>query len=103
MNRSPLARYKKELACCVPGHSRRKALLSAFQRSLVPFLEENAAPSYEDLVEAFGPPEHMAQSFLHVNPLPAPPSSQKTYRFHPLFLLSDCLRLDRYFPFLQHP
>lgn len=87
MNRSPLARYKKELACCVPGYSRRKALLSAFQRSLVPFLEENAAPSYEDLVEAFGPPEHMAQSFLHVNPLSAPLPLKR----HIAFILCFCL------------
>lgn len=77
MNRSPLARYKKELARCISGRVRRKALLAAFQRSLAPFLEENAAPSYEDLVTAFGPPEQMAQSLLQVNPLPAPLSPKK--------------------------
>ena len=72
MGRSPLTHYKKELVCCVSGHRRRKALLAAFHQSLIPFLEENATPSYEDLIAAFGPPEQMAQNLLQVNPLPAP-------------------------------
>lgn len=48
---------KKQLRC---GPLTRKKLLDRFGGSLAPFLEENPAPGYEQLVSAFGPPEEMA-------------------------------------------
>lgn len=48
---------KKQLRC---GPLARKKLLDRFGGSLAPFLEENPAPGYEQLVSAFGPPEEMA-------------------------------------------
>lgn len=44
---------KKQLRC---GPLARKKLLDRFGGSLAPFLEENPAPGYEQLVSAFGPP-----------------------------------------------
>lgn len=58
---SDVSRYrrklKKQLTC---GPLTRRRLLSRFDCSLTPFLEENPSPSYEQLVSAFGTPVEMA-------------------------------------------
>lgn len=73
MNNPDICRYEWELGKVVQGVRRRKKVLEAFRRSLVPLLEEIDSPEYEDLIEAFGPPEQMAQELLRSVPgLPAP-------------------------------
>ena len=65
MNNANICRYERELKKSVRGFRLRKQLMAEFARSLAPLLEEFPSPSYEDLVDAFGPPEHLADMLLH--------------------------------------
>lgn len=65
MNQPDIRRYRRELKKSVRGFRLRKQLMAEFERSLAPLLEELPSPSYEDLVDAFGPPEHLAGMLLH--------------------------------------
>lgn len=65
MNNANICRYGRELKKSVRGFRLRKQLMAEFERSLAPLLEELPSPSYEDLVDAFGPPEHLAEMLLH--------------------------------------
>lgn len=65
MNNANIRRYGRELKKSVRGFRLRKQLMAEFERSLAPLLEELPSPSYEDLVDAFGPPEHLAEMLLH--------------------------------------
>ena len=64
MSNANIRRYERELKKSVRGFRLRKQLIAEFERSLAPLLEEIPDPSYEDLADAFGPPEHLAQSLL---------------------------------------
>lgn len=73
MNNANIRRYARALKRSVRGFRLRDHLAAKFRRSLAPLLEDIPDPSYEDLVEAFGPPEHLAEVLLHeidVQPLP---------------------------------
>ena len=59
--------------------------MAQFRQSLFLFLDEVPSPSYNDLVEAFGPPEQMAQVLLEDVQLPPPISRQKIVGFLFLF------------------
>lgn len=60
MNNS-VAQYEKELKKELPCRgSEQKKLLSRFRVMLGSFLEENPAPTAQELRAAFGPPEAMA-------------------------------------------
>lgn len=65
MNNANICRYGRELKKSVRGFRLRKQLMAEFKHSLAPLLEELPSPSYEDLVDAFGPPEHLAEMLLH--------------------------------------
>lgn len=65
MNNPNIYRYGQELKKSVRGFRLRKRLLAEFRRSLTPLLEDVPDPSYEDLLDAFGPPEHLAETLLH--------------------------------------
>lgn len=77
MNNDSIRRYARDLKGAVRGFRLRKGLAAKFQASLAPLLEDLPDPSYEDLVEAFGPPEHMAESLLHTMEQPRPVSLGK--------------------------
>ncbi len=72
MNSPDLRRYGREVKRSVRGFRLRKRLTAAFRRSLVPLLEEVPSPSYEDLLDALGPPEHLADALLQTIELPRP-------------------------------
>lgn len=73
MHDAAIRRYERALGCEVKGFRQRKQVRKAFQRSLTPFLEEQPAPTWTDLVEAFGPPEQMARELMENIPdLPQP-------------------------------
>lgn len=72
MNNANIRRYERELKKSVRGFRLRKQLIAEFERSLAPLLEEIPDPSYEDLADAFGPPEHLAQSLLQTVEIPQP-------------------------------
>lgn len=56
-------RYKKTLTKNLPcTRGARRKLIQPFQGALNAFLEEKPAPSMEDLIAAFGPPEEMAKT-----------------------------------------
>lgn len=76
MSNPDLHRYEKELVRHVSGFHRRKALLTSFRQSLIPFLEENPSPTYEDLLSAFGPPEQMVQNITQSTSLPDAPTKK---------------------------
>ena len=76
MSNPDLHRYEKELVRHVSGFHRRKALLASFRQSLIPFLEENPSPTYEDLLSAFGPPEQMVQNITQSTSLPDAPTKK---------------------------
>ena len=55
--------YLTELRRALPGGAReREALLARFRTAMAPLEEEIGTPGYDDLVEAFGPPEEMAKT-----------------------------------------
>lgn len=73
MSNPDIHRYERELKGAVKGFRRRRRILEAFRRSLSLFLEDVDAPTYEDLEEAFGPPEQMAEDLMGAIPdLPKP-------------------------------
>lgn len=78
MHDAAIRRYERALGREVKGFRQRKQVRKAFQRSLTPFLEEQPAPAWTDLVEAFGPPEQMARELMEAIPdLPPPRSPQQ--------------------------
>ena len=72
MSNANIRRYERELKKSVRGFRLRKQLIAEFERSLAPLLEEIPDPSYEDLADAFGPPELFAQSLLQTIEIPQP-------------------------------
>lgn len=65
MSQPDIRRYRQELKRSVRGRRLRKQLADAFEGSLAPLLEDIPSPTYEDLTEAFGPPEHLAETLSH--------------------------------------
>lgn len=65
MSQPDIRRYRQELKRSVRGRRLRKQLADAFEGSLAPLLEDIPSPTYEDLTEAFGPPEHLSETLLH--------------------------------------
>ena len=72
MSNPDLRRYEKELRASVKGFRLRRRLHRSFRQAVMPFLEETAAPSYEELTAAFGPPDQMAQDLLRTMANPSP-------------------------------
>ena len=72
MSNPNIRRYERELTGNLRGARLRKRVSAAFAQSLAPLLEEIPDPSYEDLADAFGPPEHLAQSLLQTVEIPQP-------------------------------
>ena len=78
MKRPALRQYRRELLTHFPkGRAARSLLLAAFERCLSPLLEEVPNPSYQDLTDAFGTPEHMAATLADSVALPPPLSRRK--------------------------
>ena len=73
MSNPDLHRYEKELRASVKGFRLRRRLHRSFRQAVMPFLEETAAPSYEELTAAFGPPDQMAQDLLRTMANPPQP------------------------------
>lgn len=68
-----VSRYERELKKHIQGFRRRRVVLDAFHNSLKPLLEDLADPTYENLEEAFGPPEELAEELMQSIPnLPSP-------------------------------
>lgn len=68
MNKETI-RYQRKLRKQLPcGLSRKKELLSKFETTLSPFLEDCPCPNYEQLTAAFGPPEEMASVLMEAVP-----------------------------------
>ena len=84
MSNPDLRRYEKELRASVKGFRLRRRLHRSFRQAVMPFLEETAAPSYEELTAAFGPPDQMAQDLLRTMANPPQPlrRGQKDRRWH---------------------
>ncbi len=78
MNDRDLLRYERELGRRVSGFRRRKRIKEAFRQSLRPLLEEDPAPTYAALEQAFGSPAKLAEELQETTPdLPAPLSRRK--------------------------
>lgn len=78
MNNPDVRRYERALGSRVQGLRCRKRVRKEFRKSLLLLLEEVPTPNYEDLEEAFGPPEQMAQDLMGTIPnLPLPISTRK--------------------------
>lgn len=78
MSNPDLHRYEKELRASVKGFRLRRRLHRSFRQAVMPFLEETAAPSYEELTAAFGPPDQMARICCERWPtLPSPFAGDK--------------------------
>lgn len=78
MKQPALRQYRRELLIHFPkGHAARTLLLAEFDRCLSPLLEELPAPSYQDLIAAFGTPEHMADTLADSVSVPPPFSRKK--------------------------
>ena len=78
MRRTDLSLYEKRLRKSVSGFRLRSKVQAAFRRSLSPLLEETPCPSYDALLRAFGPPEHMAQTLLQTMTTPPHPRGGKS-------------------------
>ena len=77
MKQPALRQYRRELLIHFPkGHAARNLLLAEFDRCLSPLLEELPDPSYQDLIAAFGTPEHMADTLADSVSVPPPFSRQ---------------------------
>lgn len=57
--------FNKTLRC---GIMLKKKLLRQLDDILSPFLEENATPTQEDLIQAVGNPRQLAETMLHEQP-----------------------------------
>lgn len=60
MENPAVQQYKRSLKTHLRGRKQRKNALADFEKLLPVFLEETPSPCYDDLVNAFGPPEEMA-------------------------------------------
>lgn len=57
--------YRKELKRALRcGQAARRRLLARWDSSLAGFLVENAAPAFDEIAAAFGPPKEMAQTLM---------------------------------------
>ena len=72
MNNANICRYGRELRKSLRIPRLGKRISAAFAQSLTPLLEDIPDPSYDDLVDAFGPPEHLAESLLQTMEIPQP-------------------------------
>lgn len=73
MNEPAIRRYERALGREIKGFRRRKEVRKSFHCSLALFLEEQPAPTWADLEEAFGPPDQMARDLMENIPdLPQP-------------------------------
>lgn len=64
-----IIRYQRKLRKQLPcSPSRKKELLSKFEATISPFLEDCPCPNYEQLAAAFGPPEEMASVLMEAVP-----------------------------------
>lgn len=63
---------EKELRC---GQNVKKRLLANFDRTLDTYLEENAEPSMDELISAFGPAENLAETLMEA----VTPQERKQY------------------------
>lgn len=77
MSNPNIRRYERELKKALRSPRLGKRISAAFAQSLAPLLEDIPNPSYDDLVDAFGPPEHLAQSLLQTVEIPQPLSLRK--------------------------
>ena len=78
MKQPALRQYRRELLIHFPkGYAARTLLLAEFDRCLSPLLEELPDPSYQDLIAAFGTPEHMADTLADSVSVPPPFSRKK--------------------------
>ena len=76
MNRN-IVRYQQQLKKHMPcGFRTRNGLLTQFRGSLSTFLEDIPEPTYEQLTDAFGPPEEMAKILMES----VSPKERKTYQ-----------------------
>lgn len=72
-----ILQYRKELLTAAPKNRKAKRMLcKEFDLSLQPLLEDIPSPTYQDLMDAFGSPSHMAQTLLDSIHVP-PPLSRK--------------------------
>lgn len=94
MRRTDLSLYEKRLRKSVSDSRLRSKVQAAFRRSLSPLLEETPCPSYDALLRAFGPPEHMAQTLLQtMNTHPHPRGGKLKWILAvsiPLLLILGC-------------
>jgi hypothetical protein len=86
-NRS-LRRYERDLKKSIRGFRQRRFAVAAFHQSLTPLLEEVPSPSYDDLVQALGPADQVAQALLSGStPPPLSPGKKAALIAVPLALL----------------
>ena len=79
MNPAVLQYRKELLAICPKGHKAKQILLSEFQQSISPFLEDVSSPTYEELVDAIGTPSHIVQTLVDSVDLPPPMSRKRKF------------------------
>ena len=73
-----ILQYRKELLTAAPKNRKAKRMLcKEFDLSLQPLLEDIPSPTYQDLVDAFGSPSHMAQTLLDSIHVPPPLSCKQ--------------------------
>lgn len=53
-------KLRRALKCC---RNDKRRFLEKFQKAWEPFWEETPNPTWQELIEAFGPPEEMARHF----------------------------------------
>lgn len=80
MKQSDIRRYGRELRKSVRGFRLRRKLMEGFRQSLIPLLEDIPSPDYDDLMDAFGPPEQFAVLLLQEEAL-RPLSPKKKFAF----------------------
>lgn len=73
-----ILQYRKELLTAAPKNRKAKRMLcKEFDLSLQPLLEDIPSPTYQDLMDAFGSPSHMAQTLLDSIHIPPPLSCKQ--------------------------
>lgn len=73
-----ILQYRKELLTAAPKNRKAKRMLcKEFDLSLQPLLEDIPSPTYQDLMDAFGSPSHMAQTLLDSIHVPPPLSCKQ--------------------------
>lgn len=77
MNKTAIRHYERALGRAVKGIRLRRRVKEAFRAFLSGLREEIDIPDYNALVEAFGPPEQMAQTLIQSLPETQKPMSRK--------------------------